>query len=157
MDAKRDWGHARDYVEAMWLMLQQETPEDLVIATGVTTSVRDFIKHSFSKAGITLRFNGSGVGEVGIIDRIDNPQGHEEANPSVKPGDIVVQVDPAYFRPTEVELLIGDASKARKKLSWEPKYDLEGLVDDMIKADLALFKKEQTLKENGYRILKQAE
>jgi len=157
MDAKRDWGHAKDYVEAMWLMLQQETPEDLVIATGVTTSVRDFIKHSFSKAGITLRFNGSGVGEVGIIDRIDNPQGHEEANPSVKPGDIVVQVDPAYFRPTEVELLIGDASKARKKLSWEPKYDLEGLVDDMIKADLALFKKEQTLKENGYRILKQAE
>ena len=157
MDAKRDWGHARDYVEAMWLMLQQETPEDLVIATGITTSVRDFIKHAFSKAGITLRFEGNGVDEVGIIDSIDNPEGYEGANPSVKPGDVVVQVDPAYFRPTEVELLIGDASKARKKLGWKPKYDLEGLVDDMMKADLALFKKEQTLKENGYRILKQAE
>ena len=157
MDAKRDWGHAKDYVEAMWLMLQQETPEDLVIATGITTSVRDFIKHAFSKAGITLRFEGNGVDEVGIIDSIDNPEGYEGANPSVKPGDVVVQVDPAYFRPTEVELLIGDASKARKKLGWKPKYDLEGLVDDMMKADLALFKKEQTLKENGYRILKQAE
>jgi len=157
MDAKRDWGHAKDYVEAMWLMLQQDTPEDLVIATGITTSVRDFIEHAFSKAGITLRFEGSGVDEVGIVDRIESPEGYEEANPMVKPGDVVVQVDPAYFRPTEVELLIGDASKARKILGWEPKYDLESLVDDMIRADLALFKKEQTLKESGYRILKQAE
>lgn len=157
MDAKRDWGHAKDYAEAMWLMLQQDTPEDLVIATGVTTSVRDFIEHAFSKAGITLRFEGSGVDEVGIIDQIDNPKGYDGENPTVKPGDIVVQVDPAYFRPTEVELLIGDASKARKHLEWVPKYDLEALVEDMIQADLALFKKEQTLKENGYRILKQAE
>jgi GDPmannose 4,6-dehydratase len=157
MDAKRDWGHAKDYVEAMWLMLQQDTPEDLVIATGITTSVRDFIEHAFSKAGITLRFEGSGVDEVGIVDQIESPEGYDGASPAVKPGDVVVQVDPAYFRPTEVELVIGDASKARKKLGWEPEYDLESLVDDMIRADLALFKKEQTLKENGYRILKQAE
>jgi GDPmannose 4,6-dehydratase len=157
MDAKRDWGHAKDYVEAMWLMLQQETPEDLVIATGVTTSVRDFIDHAFSKAGITLRFEGSGVNEVGIVDRIEKPKGYEDAEPLIKQGDVVVQVDPAYFRPTEVELLIGDASRARQQLGWKPKFDLEGLVDDMIQADLALFKKEKTLKENGYRILKQAE
>jgi GDPmannose 4,6-dehydratase len=157
MEAKRDWGHAKDYVEAMWLMLQQESPEDLVIATGVTTSVRDFIEHAFAKAGIKLRFEGSGVNEVGIIDHIQPPDGYESADPVVKTGDVVVKVDPAYFRPTEVELLIGDASKARKHLNWKPKFDLEALVDDMIQADLALFKKEQTLKENGYRILNQAE
>jgi GDPmannose 4,6-dehydratase len=157
MDAKRDWGHAKDYVKAMWLMLQQETPEDLVIATGTTTSVRDFIQHAFLKAGIALRFEGKGVDEVGIIDHMKKPDGYDDAEPTVQPGDIVVQVDPAYFRPTEVELLIGDAKKAREHLDWEPEYNLEGLVDDMIRADLALFKKEQTLRKNGYPILNQAE
>lgn len=157
MDAKRDWGHAKDYVEAMWLMLQQDEPKDLVIATGVTTSVRDFIQHSFLKAGITLRFEGSGVDEVGIVENIEAPEGFDDAEPTVQPGDVVVKVDPAYFRPTEVELLIGDPTRAREALGWKPKYDLEALVDDMVRADLALFKKEQTLKKNGYRILNQAE
>lgn len=157
MDAKRDWGHAEDYVEAMWLMLQQEKPQDLVIATGITTSVRDFIQHSFAKAGITLRFEGKGLEEVGIVERIESPEGYDKAEPTVKIGDAVVQVDPAYFRPTEVELLIGDPTKARESLGWQPKYDLEALVDDMIRADLALFEKERTLKKNGYRILNQAE
>ncbi len=157
MDAKRDWGHAEDYVEAMWLMLQQEKPQDLVIATGITTSVRDFIQHAFAKAGITLRFEGKGLEEVGIVERIESPEGYDKAEPTVKIGDAVVQVDPAYFRPTEVELLIGDPTKARESLGWQPKYDLEALVDDMIRADLALFEKERTLKKNGYRILNQAE
>jgi len=157
MDARRDWGHAKDYVEAMWLMLQQDKPQDLVIATGITTSVRDFISHAFEKAGITLRFEGNGVDEVGIIERIETPEGYSNAEPDVETGDVVVQVDPAYFRPTEVELLIGDPTRAREYLGWEPKYDLEALVDDMIRADLALFEKEQTLKKNGYRILNQAE
>lgn len=157
MDAKRDWGHAKDYVEAMWLMLQQDEPKDLVIATGVTTSVRDFIQHSFLKAGITLRFEGSGVDEVGIVENIEAPEGFDDAEPTVQPGDVVVKVDPAYFRPTEVELLIGDPTRAREALGWKPKYDLEALVDDMVRADLSLFKKEQTLKKSGYRILNQAE
>jgi len=157
MDAKRDWGHAKDYVEAMWLMLQQDQPEDIVIATGVTTSVRDFIKFSFLKAGIELRFEGSGEEEVGIVENIQVPAGFDTIHTTIQPGDIVVQVDPAYFRPTEVELLIGDPTKARKHLGWEPKFDLEALVDDMVSADLLLFKKDQTLKEKGYRILNQAE
>lgn len=157
MDAKRDWGHAKDYVEAMWLMLQQENPEDLVIATGTTTSVRSFIKHAFSLSGIELRFEGEGVEEEGIVENLNPPAGYDEIETNLKVGDVAVQVDPAYFRPTEVELLIGDASKAKKHLKWQPKYDLEALIEDMVEADLKLFKKEQTLMKNGYRILKQAE
>jgi len=157
MDAKRDWGHAKDYVEAMWLMLQQDQPEDIVIATGVTTSVRDFIKYSFSKAGVELRFEGNGEDEVGIVESIQAPAGFDTIHATIQQGDIVVQVDPAYFRPTEVELLIGDPTKARKHLGWEPKSDLEALVDDMVTADLLLFKKDQTLRDKGYRILNQAE
>ena len=157
MDAKRDWGHAKDYVEAMWLMLQQDQPEDIVIATGVTTSVRDFIKYSFSKAGVELRFEGNGEDEVGIVESIQAPAGFDTIHATIQQGDIVVQVDPAYFRPTEVELLIGDPTKARKHLGWEPKFDLEALVDDMVTADLLLFKKDQTLRDKGYRILNQAE
>lgn len=157
MDAKRDWGHAKDYVEAMWLMLQQETPEDYVIATGTTTSVREFIQQSFSLTGIELRFEGKGENEVGIVEKIHQPKGYENAEPLIKPEDVVVQVDPAYFRPTEVEMLIGDAAKANNQLQWHPKYDLKALVKDMVEADLELFKKQQTLLKNGYRILKQAE
>jgi GDPmannose 4,6-dehydratase len=158
MDAKRDWGHAKDYVEAMWLMLQQDEPEDFVIATGQTTSVRDFIRFAFKRAGITLKFEGKGVDEVGIIEKIEPPEHFDGAiEPVQKPGDVIVRVDPRYFRPTEVELLIGDAEKARTRLGWQPKYNLKMLVEDMVSSDLALFKKEQTLLKNGYTILRQAE
>ena len=152
MDAKRDWGHAKDYVEAMWLMLQQEEAEDFVIATGDTTSVRDFIKMSFEEAGITLRFEGKEHSETGIVESVIG-----EASDHVKPGDTIVRVDPRYFRPTEVDILIGDPSKAREKLGWEPKYDINYLVRDMVNSDLGYFRKQRTLLDNGHTILKQAE
>jgi GDPmannose 4,6-dehydratase len=156
MDAKRDWGHAIDYVEAMWLILQQDEPEDFVIATGNTTSVRDFIQLAFAEAGIELRFEGEGVDEKGIIDSIDTSL-HESESFSHKPGDVIIEVDPRYFRPTEVDLLIGDPTKAKEKLGWEPKYDLKSLVIDMVQSDLKLFQKQLTLLDNGYKILNQAE
>lgn len=156
MDARRDWGHAKDYVEAMWLMLQQDEPEDFVIATGVTTTVRDFIRMSFAKAGIQVRFEGEGVEEVGIIDRLDESLLKNKKR-DIKPGDVIIKVDPRYFRPTEVDILIGDPSKAKEKLGWNPKYTLEMLVNDMVESDLKLFKKQQTLLANGYSILNQAE
>jgi GDPmannose 4,6-dehydratase len=150
IDSKRDWGHAKDYVEAMYLMLQQETPEDYVIATGVTTTVRDFIKLAFAEVGVELEFKGSGIDEKGIIksatDTDHFPVGKE-----------VLAIDPKYFRPTEVELLIGDATKAMKQLGWQPKYNLNTLVKDMMQADLELFKKEQLLKKAGFDILRQYE
>lgn len=130
MDAKRDWGHAKDYVEAMWRILQQDVPEDFVIATGVTTSVREFVRMAFNQAGIKLAFTGEGVHEKGIVVACEN----EEYN--IPTGQVVVAVDPAYFRPTEVELLIGDSSKARQKLGWLPAYDLEMLVKEMMECDL---------------------
>lgn len=156
MDAKRDWGHAIDYVEAMWLILQQEEPEDFVIATGKTTSVRDFVQLSFAEAGINIRFEGEGVDEKGVIDSIDEEL-ENRSTFNLQPGDVIVQVDPRYFRPTEVDLLIGDPTKAKEKLGWEPKYDLKSLVEDMVRSDLKLFKKQQTLLDNGYEILNQAE
>ncbi|MDZ7720258.1 MAG: GDP-mannose 4,6-dehydratase [Balneolaceae bacterium] len=156
MDAKRDWGHAIDYVEAMWLILQQEKPEDFVIATGNTTSVRDFIQFAFAETGITVRFEGEGVHEKGVIDTIDDEL-KESSLFKLKPGDVIIKVDPRYFRPTEVDILIGDPSKAKEKLGWEPKYDLKSLVVDMVQSDLKLFKKQQTLLDNGYEILNQAE
>lgn len=144
LDAQRDWGHAKDYVEAMWLILQQDQPEDFVIATGVTTRVRDFIRMSYDQLGITLDFNGTGVDEIGLIDAVDESRfrelcGEEVSLPEV--GKEIITVDPEYFRPTEVELLIGDPTKAKEKLGWQPKYDLQGLVKDMVHSDLALFKK----------------
>lgn len=156
MDARRDWGHAKDYVEAMWLMLQQDEPEDFVIATGVTTTVRDFIRMAFAKAGIQVRFEGEGVDEVGIVDRLDESF-LKNRKPDIKPGDVIIKVDPRYFRPTEVDILIGDPSKAKEKLGWQPKYTLEMLVNDMVESDVKLFKKQQTLLANGYSILNQAE
>ena len=134
LDAKRDWGHARDYVKAMWLILQQDTPDDFVIATGITTTVRDFIKMSFAEVGITLEFKGEGVEEKGTVVSCSNEQY------DLPVGKEVVSVDPRYFRPTEVELLIGDATKARTKLGWEPEYSLEMLVKDMMDNDLELFR-----------------
>jgi len=151
LDAKRDWGHAKDYVEAMWLILQQEKPEDYVIATGVTTTVRDFIRMAFSEVGITIEFKGEGVEEKGYVVSCANP------DYQVAPGTQVVAVDPRYFRPTEVELLIGDPTKSKTKLGWTPKYDLPALVKDMMSADVELFRKERTLKELGYSVKNQFE
>jgi GDPmannose 4,6-dehydratase len=147
LDAKRDWGHAKDYVEAMWRILQQDEPEDFVIATGVTTTVRDFVKMSFAEVGIELEFKGEGVDEKGYVVSCSNPEYQLEK------GKNVICVDPNYFRPTEVELLIGDATKSKTKLGWEPKYDLQALVKDMMQADIELFKRDTYLMEGGHRIL----
>ncbi|WP_129715168.1 GDP-mannose 4,6-dehydratase [Pedobacter sp. SYP-B3415] len=151
LDAKRDWGHAKDYVEAMWLILQQETPEDFVIATGVTTTVRDFIKMAFSEVGITLEFKGEGVEERGYVVSCSNDKYQIEV------GKEVVAVDARYFRPTEVDLLIGDPTKCNEKLNWKPKYDLAGLVKDMMESDVNHFTKEKMLLESGYTVKNQYE
>jgi GDPmannose 4,6-dehydratase len=135
LNAQRDWGHAKDYVEAMWLMLQQDKAEDFVIATGITTTVRDFVIMAFKEVGIELTFTGDGVAEKGIIAACNNPAYQ------LPVGKEVVAVDPEYFRPTEVDLLIGDASKARAKLGWQPKYDLDGLIKEMVEEDVKKVKK----------------
>ena len=135
LDAKRDWGHAKDYVEAMWLILQQDKAEDFVIATGTTTSVRDFIKMAFYCIGVTLEFRGTGINEKAFIISCENVDYQLEI------GKQVVSIDAAYFRPTEVDLLIGDPSKARTKLGWEPKYDLKEMVAEMMKSDIKYFEK----------------
>lgn len=140
LNAQRDWGHAKDYVEAMWLILQQEKPEDFVIATGITTSVRDFIKLAFNEVGIELSFTGKDAEEKGVVVSCSNPEYQLPA------GKVVVEVDPAYFRPTEVELLIGDPTKAKEKLGWTPKYNLAGLVKEMVSADLQKAKANKKLK-----------
>jgi len=148
LSAKRDWGHAKDFVKAMYLILQQDIADDYVIATGVTTTVRDFISMAFNEVGIEIEFQGEGVKEIGVIKSINT-----QKTARVQVGDVVVKVDPRYFRPTEVELLIGDATKARTKLGWKPEYDLPGLVKDMVSNDLKLMKKEEYLKEGGFRIM----
>ena len=137
LDAKRDWGHAKDYVEGMWRMLQQETADDYVLATGETIEVREFVAKAFKELDIEVEWKGEGVNEVGI----------NKAN-----GKEVVRVDPKYFRPTEVDLLVGDSSKARNELGWEPTFGVDGLVKDMIKADLALFKRDKYLMEGGHKV-----
>ncbi len=142
IDSKRDWGHAKDYVEAMWLMLQQDEPEDFVISTGVTTTVRDFIKMAFRELNVELEFNGVGSEEKGIVKSSSNSE-YE-----FKIGQVVVQIDPTYFRPTEVDVLIGDSSKAKTKLGWSPKHTLDMLVKEMVQADLEIFKKEKFYKNN---------
>ncbi len=147
LDAKRDWGHAEDYVKAMWLILQQDKPEDYVIATGITTTVRDFVRLSFAELGIELAFEGEGANETAKVVSSSNPEF------KVAPGTVVVKVDPAYYRPTEVELLIGDPTKAKQKLGWELKYDLDGLVKDMIKSDLDLFQRDLYLRKGGHQVL----
>jgi GDPmannose 4,6-dehydratase len=155
LSAQRDWGHAKDYIEAMWLMLQQDKPEDFVIATGVTTTVRDFIKMSFAELGVEVEFSGKDEHEKGVIIDVDQ-QRIEELGlnaDALKFGQTVVKVDPQYFRPTEVDLLIGDATKAKEKLGWTPKYDLKALVVDMIHGDLHLVKKDDYLKRGGFKTL----
>ncbi|MBR9921980.1 MAG: GDP-mannose 4,6-dehydratase [Bacteroidetes bacterium] len=146
MDAKRDWGHTRDYVEAMWLMLQQDTPEDLVIATGKTTTVRDFLIASFKQIGVEIEFRGSGEEEVGLVKSCNNAEYQLEV------GQEIVAVDPRYYRPTEVEMLIGDASKAKEHLNWEPSLSLDDLVNEMVTSDLELFRKDSVLKKAGFEI-----
>lgn len=155
LNAQRDWGHAKDYVYAMWLILQQAAPEDYVIATGYTTYVRDFVKKAFAELGILLRFEGEGITETGIIEDIDYSRllELEISDCALKPGQQVVCVDPRYFRPTEVDLLIGDPTKAHEKLGWTPRYDLDALVKDMMNSDLTLMKKEKFLKQAGFTTL----
>ncbi len=151
LDSKRDWGHAKDYVRGMWLMLQQDQPEDFVLATGTTTSIRDFMKLAFAEVGVEIDFKGNGVKEVGIVKSTNNLEY------SFKAGQEVIRIDPKYFRPTEVDLLIGDPSKAKEKLGWEPEYDLKALVKEMMESDLKLFEKDKYLLEGGHDILNQAE
>ncbi len=149
LNAERDWGHAKDYVKAMYLMLQQEKPKDYVISTGVTTSVREFIRTSFEKAGIIVEFKGNGRDEKAYILNIDGlPENTVLDQSSI--GRCVVEVDPKYFRPTEVELLIGDSSKAQKELNWKPEYDLNTLIGEMIEGDIKLMEKEKSLRDLGH-------
>ncbi|WP_298789303.1 GDP-mannose 4,6-dehydratase [uncultured Allomuricauda sp.] len=147
LDAQRDWGHAKDYVRMMWMILQHDQPEDWVIATGKTTTVRDFVRMSFSEVGVELEFRGEGVNEKGYVKACSNPEFQLEI------GKEILAVDPKYFRPTEVDLLIGDPTKANKKLGWIPEYDLQGLIKDMMQSDLKLMQKDQYLKKGGYQIL----
>jgi GDPmannose 4,6-dehydratase len=147
LDAQRDWGHAKDYVQMMWMILQADEPEDWVIATGKTTTVREFVRMSFAEVGIELEFKGKGIEEKGLIKYCSNP------DYQIPLGTEVLAVDANYFRPTEVDLLVGDPTKARTKLGWKCKYDLESLVKEMMQSDLKLMEKEQHLKEFGYTIL----
>lgn len=146
LDAQRDWGHAKDYIRMMWMILQADKAEDWVIATGKTTTVRDFVRMAFAEVGIELEFKGEGVKEKAFIKKCTNSEFQIEI------GKEVLSVDPKYFRPTEVELLIGDPSKANSKLGWIPKYELQDLVEDMMKSDLKLMQKDQYLKDEGYRV-----
>jgi len=168
LSSRRDWGHAKDYIRAMHLVLQQEVPDDYVIATGITTSIRDFIKMAGEELGLEITFVGEDSNEKGYLTAIDEKvfiskvgdqyleqfRNRIQNNISSKStGESIISVDPQYFRPTEVELLIGDATKAREKLGWEPKYDLKGLVSDMMSSDIDLMKKDAYLREGGYRTL----
>jgi GDPmannose 4,6-dehydratase len=158
LSSKRDWGHAKDYVRAMYLILQQDTPDDYVIATGITTEVREFVRMAFDEIGLNIAFKGEGKDEKGFISSIDEVKFTESVGTEFL--DIVraiegpvIEVDANYFRPTEVELLIGDATKSRTKLNWIPEYDLKALVEDMMRSDVKLMKKETYLKEGGFRVL----
>lgn len=156
LDAQRDWGHAKDYVEAMYLILQQETPEDYVVATGITTRVRDFIRKTFAFLGITLDFTGENENEIGTISAVDTARLDElgiALGNHLALGTVVVKIDPRYYRPTEVELLIGDPTKAKEKLGWTPKHTLDMLIADMAMSDLRLFQKDKLLLEEGFNVL----
>jgi GDPmannose 4,6-dehydratase len=163
LEALRDWGHAKDYVRAMWLMLQQEKPEDFVIATGKTTKVRDFVHMAFDHVGFTIRWEGEGVTEVGILDSIDEQKYKNATGQSLNLSisnllnSILVKVDAKYFRPTEVDLLLGDPTKSNTQLGWKPEYDLSGLVQDMMSSDIRLVQKDIHLVEKGHEIFRQAE
>ena len=153
LNSKRDWGHAKDYIEAMWLILQQEKAEDFVIATGVTTEIREFVRMSFKHVGVDIAFKGEGVNEIGYVSSVDDAifEAATGQKNHLNLGQEVVFVDPKYFRPTEVDLLIGDATKARTKLGWAPKYQLQDLVTDMMRSDIKVMQKESYLKEGGFQ------
>ena len=151
LDARRDWGHAKDYVEAMWRILQQPEPEDYVIATGVTTPVREFVRMAFAEIGVELEFRGKADKEIAVVAACTSPDF------IVPVGKEVVSVDPKYYRPTEVDLLIGDPTKAHQKLGWKPTYDLPMLVKDMMNSDIQLFRKERTLRDSGFYVKNQYE
>ncbi|MBE5033450.1 GDP-mannose 4,6-dehydratase [Gallalistipes aquisgranensis] len=163
LSSQRDWGHAKDYVRAMWMILQQERPDDYVIATGVTTTIRRFAEMAYAEAGITLEFSGEGTGEKGRMVAVDEARFAERVGEEFLPGireriasperNVVIAVDPQYFRPTEVELLIGDSTKARTVLGWKPEYDLPALVADMMRSDIRLFKRDSYLRAGGYKTL----
>jgi GDPmannose 4,6-dehydratase len=159
ISSRRDWGHAKDYIKAMYLILQQDKPDDYVIATGVTTSIREFIQKTFAAAGMEILFSGEKEDETGNIVNIDEPLFNEKIGKEyieaikarMKNDPVMVRVDRNYYRPTEVDMLIGDATKARTNLGWIPKYDLKGLIEDMITSDIHLMKKETHLKNGGFR------
>ena len=146
LNSKRDWGHAKDYIEGMWLILQQEKAEDYVLATGITTEIREFVRMAFAEAGIEIAFQSKDESEEGIVVSCSN------AKYQLEIGKVVIKVDPKYYRPTEVDLLIGDPTKAQTKLGWKPKYNLAGLVAEMVAADLLLFTKEKHLKDSGFKV-----
>jgi GDPmannose 4,6-dehydratase len=153
LNAKRDWGHAKDYVEMQWLMLQQDVPEDFVIATGEQHSVREFIEISCEKAGIDVEWNGSGIDEIGIVKKLKIDRNQKYEIQSLKEGDIIIKIDKRYFRPTEVETLLGDASKAREKLGWIPRISFNELVKEMITEDLNIAKRDALIKRKGFKVL----
>lgn len=145
LDAKRDWGHAKDYVEGMWRILQHDTPEDFVLATGITTQIRDFVRMAFAEIGVVLAFEGKDENEIATVASCNGKY-------PLPIGQVVVKVDPRYYRPTEVDLLIGDATKAKQKLGWTPKYTLSEMITEMVAGDLRIFEKEQFLKSNGFEV-----
>ncbi len=159
LSSRRDWGHAKDYIKAMYLILQQDKPDDYVIATGVTTSIREFIQKTFAAAGMKLNFSGENEHETGNLTEVDEALFNERVGKEfieavknrISASPAMVKIDKNYFRPTEVDLLIGDSTKARTKLGWIPKYDLQGLIDDMITSDIHLMKKENHIKNGGFR------
>jgi len=153
LSAKRDWGHAKDYIRAMYLILQQDVAEDFVIATGVTTEVREFVRMAFEEVGVEVEFKGEGINEVGYAAHVRKDARYNDLTQHVKEGQELVKVDTRYFRPTEVELLIGDATKAREKLGWIPEFTLQDLVKDMVRNDLKLMKKDRYLSEGGFQTM----
>ena len=161
LSSQRDWGHAKDYIKAMYLILQQDTPSDYVIATGITTAIRDFIALAGKEIGLTIEFKGEGTEEKGYITAVDKATFSEKVGEKYLPhieekiakNEAVVLVDPQYFRPTEVDLLIGDPTKSQTILGWKPEYDLKGLVEDMMRSDIKLFKRDAYLKEGGFTIM----
>ena len=153
ISAKRDWGHAKDYVRSMHLILQQDVAEDFVIATGVTTEVREFVRMAFARIGVKIEFKGEGIEEIGYVANVDATEQTPDIKKHIKRGDVLLKVDPKYFRPTEVDLLIGDPKKAKEKLGWEPEYSLNDLVNEMVDSDLKLMKKDSYLREGGYKTL----
>ena len=151
INSKRDWGHAKDFIQGMWLILQQDEPEDFVLATGVTTEIREFIRMAFNEVGIEIAFKGEGIDEKGYVASCSNPEFQ------LPMGQEILAIDPKYFRPTEVDLLLGDPTKAMTKLGWKPKYDVKMLCAEMVAADVELFKKEKLLKDAGFEVKNQYE